>query len=124
MTYDRLYKVFLEQFAIVGLTMDQIGKLLNLIGALYLASKKKNENLILYDFLYEKILIVQILSEDGGKFIKTRPPKGSMDDLILPICLNMDLYLTQGFKPSSLGIKDPKEVVKIINEIVNDRIPF
>lgn len=124
MTYEKLYRIYTEQFAITGLSMDEIGKLLNLIGALYLGSKKKNPNLNLYDFLYDKVLQIRGLSDKTGNFKWERPERGSMDAVILPVCLHVDLYLTQGFKPTTFGMKDVKEVVRTINEILENRVPF
>lgn len=124
MTYEKLYRVFNEQFAITGLSLDEVGRLLNLIGALYVASKKKNDSLNLYDFIYDKIVKIDSINPKGGAFIRTKPEKGALDSLILPICLHIDLYLTQGFKPSTMGLKDSKEVLQIINDLINKRVPF
>lgn len=123
MTFDKLYNVFVEQFAIKGLKMEQIGVLLNLIGALYLGSKKKDPNLNMYDFIYEKVVKVKVLKGDSFKWVK--PEKGDLDSLILPICLNLRYYFEEcSFKPSTMNLKDSKEVLKIINETIDARIPF
>ena len=123
MTFDKLYNVFVEQFAIKGLKMEQIGVLLNLIGALYLASKKKDANLDMYDFIYDKVVKVKVVTDTSFKWVK--PKKGELDALILPICLNLRYYFEEcSFKPSTMNLKSSKEILEMINVTIDSRVPF
>ncbi len=123
MTFDKLYNLFKEQFAIKGLNMEHMGKLLNLIGVLYLASKKQNDKLDMYDFIYDKVIKVKVL--DGQSFKWAKPKVGDLDELILPICLNLRYYFEEcKFVPSKLGLQSSKEILLMINDIVDKRVLF
>lgn len=121
-TYERLKEIYDEVFAIKGLNTVSIGLLYNLIGYLYLAYKKKDPNLTVYDLFY-KIAKTKSFDQEKEEFVWVKMT--DFDDFVIPFSIQLEHLIEHNhFKPNPQGLTDVKTIVNEINNILDEWLPF
>lgn len=121
-SYERLKEIYKDVYAVDGLNMDQLGVLYNLVGYLYLAYKKKDAKLTVYDLFY-KVGKVKAFDADKEEFVWKKLE--DFDSFVIPFSLQLEHMISANkFKPDIGDLKDVKSIVNNINEVLDKWFPF
>lgn len=107
MTFEQRYEIYVEEYSISQLSIEEQVKLFNLVGSVYLKLKDK----------HSMIEIVDKLLSDNADCV-TKPIR-------MPLAIQT-LFLINycNFKPSALGLTNAKEIKTEITKILDNWLPF